>query len=325
MAVRWLTRLQHRFADVANLLEFSLSPLKQWNTTIQQTVQTKNTAKSLLKLEQWGGSQVGSGGFVWGGARRLAHHFSIHGDGCAAQSNSNTTKKVNTTDACTTTVTTTTTTSDNAILGRLWNTLNVLELGAGTGAVGLVCATLGAKSVTLSDQKSFIYPKGGLQGTEKGETVKKGRSLLDLMSINVASFNDKTKENKNNECLVSVRELLWGGSIVKLPHQMYDVICAADVLLFSSGHEALTKTLRALSGQETVVLIEHTDRLTGNGDDYPSDLIHFFKCVEKDALWTCTIVRDHGRHLTLRMVRTKTGETPFLMSSVAPRLTLQAR
>ena len=66
---------------------------------------------------------------------------------------------------------------------------------------------------------------------------------------------------------------------------------------------ALLKTLRALSGAETVVLIEHTDRNGGAGDEYPSDLLNFLHLVENEGLWLPAVVRDHGCHLTLRMVQ----------------------
>lgn len=45
----------------------------------------------------------------------------------------------------------------------------------------------------------------------------------------------------------------------------------------------------------------------------------FFKVLEVGAIWTPTIIRDHGRHLTVRMLRTKEGEVPFVVGDIAAR------
>lgn len=120
---------------------------------------------------------------------------------------------------------------------------------------------------------------------------------------------------------VSVREMLFGDKemLALLPHKKYDLICASDVLLFTSAHVALDSTLRSLSDKDTVVLIEHTDRETGKGNDYPIDLMSFFKVLEAGGLWTPSIIRDHGRHLTVRMVWMKEGDAPFTVGDMAAR------
>ncbi len=54
----------------------------------------------------------------------------------------------------------------------------------------------------------------------------------------------------------------------------------------------------------TVVLFEHTDRGLWEGDYlYPLDLARFLAAVEAEGRWESTVVRDVGRHITLRMVR----------------------
>eukprot|EP01051_Picozoa_sp_SAG22_P005870 SAG22_NODE_363_length_11694_cov_40.815783_9_plen_129_part_00 len=93
-----------------------------------------------------------------------------------------------------------------------------------------------------------------------------------------------------------------GQGQVRVPHRAFDVICGGDILLFTAAHSDLLATLRMLSSESTVVLIEHTDR-SNMTTAFPEDLKHFLALVADDGLWRPTIVRDVGRHITVRMVR----------------------
>ena len=267
-----LTRALHRCSDMVNILTFSLCPFSKWQTELR-------VGSSRLQLEQWPGAKVGSGGFVWGAARRLSEYLEQHGDGCEEHSSSSLGYK------------------GQAVGGRPWGGLNVLELGSGTGAGGLAALALGAANVTLTDQAKFIYPSGDRKAGDLP------RSLLDLMRNNASANTMGTGVSVRE---ASVREMLWGDDsemINELPHSTFDLVCAADVLLFEAAHEALLQTLSAVSGKATVVLIEHTDRAGGDGQELPPDLVRFVAKAATEGIWHTAIVRNHGRHLTLRMVR----------------------
>jgi len=166
----------------------------------------------------------------------------------------------------------------------------------------LVASCLGANSVTLTHQGSFGYPDGDNSSSAPKET------LLDLLRVNVA-LNAKVSSTT-----VKVSEMLWGDALhlqrVGANGGTYDLICGADILLFTSAHIELLLTLRQLSNVSTVVLLEHTDR-ADNEQEFPPDLKLFLVAVAADGLWLPSIVKDHGRHITIRMVRTDVGDPPF--------------
>ena len=146
--------------------------------------------------------------------------------------------------------------------------------------------------MTLSDQAEFCYPLG------EGRAHKPEESLLDLASENVR----RNAAKLGRPPIVS--KLLWGDltDMSDLPHAKYDLICGADVLLFSEALPELLSTLRHLSTASTIVLIEHTDRGV-IADEFPKDLQFFFAAVAADKLWWPVVVRDDGCHITLRLAR----------------------
>ena len=91
---------------------------------------------------------------------------------------------------------------------------DVLELGAGTGAVGLVCALLGARSVTMTDRDE---------------------ATLALMHAN-ARLNGHYDPNAS--CEVSARALDWG-DLATYHARAYNLIVAADVLYLPEHCDAL--------------------------------------------------------------------------------------
>ena len=102
--------------------------------------------------------------------------------------------------------------------------VDVLELGAGVGAVGLVCASLGARSVTLTDRDE---------------------AALSLMHTNVR-LNGHYDATAVSACEVSVERLDWGdvGTYVHPPNA-FDFVVAADVLYLPEHCEALPDAVAA--------------------------------------------------------------------------------
>ena len=267
----YFERFCHRFADSWTVLTFGL-PFGALPTRV-------HVGATTLYLKQWSGNLVGSGGYVWGASRRLCTYLEAYGDGSPRNE------------------------SESAVQSRAVETLRLLSLGSGAGACGLAAAVLGFAHVTLSDQASFRYPSD-LANAEG--PAPPAQTLVDLARENVRWNEDALSRSLTS---VSVARLLWGDRADHdaLPHATYDVICGSDILLFMNGLPQLLATLRCLSKDSTVVLIEHSDRGVWEGQvyGYPPELKNFFRAVEADGLWQPSVVRDVGRHITLRMVRRK--------------------
>uniref|UniRef100_S4RP52 Valosin containing protein lysine (K) methyltransferase n=1 Tax=Petromyzon marinus TaxID=7757 RepID=S4RP52_PETMA len=125
----------------------------------------------------------------------------------------------------------------------------VLELGAGTGAVGLVAASCGAY-VTLTDLPQF----------------------MDLIETNI----------KDNSALLKGRAqakvLEWGKSIEEfLPHP--DYILMADCIYYEQSLEPLVRTLGALSGPNTLVICCYEERTAGRN---PLIQSRFIQLIEQE-------------------------------------------
>jgi len=108
--------------------------------------------------------------------------------------------------------------------GRWLENKHVLELGSGTGLLGLVAARLGAASVTLTDLPSE----------------------LDLLRANVARNDAASSPTR-------VEPLVWGdetGMLELIPGSGFDVVLCCD-LVYRNGDErqrALARTMRRALG-----------------------------------------------------------------------------
>uniref|UniRef100_A0A803V8N3 Valosin containing protein lysine methyltransferase n=1 Tax=Ficedula albicollis TaxID=59894 RepID=A0A803V8N3_FICAL len=125
----------------------------------------------------------------------------------------------------------------------------VLELGAGTGAVGIMAATLGA-NVTVTDLEE----------------------LQELLLINI----------ENNKHLVtgSVRAkvLKWGEDVTEFQPPP-DYILMADCIYYEESLEPLLKTLKDLTGPDTRVLCCYEQRTMGKNPEIERK---YFELLQKD-------------------------------------------
>ncbi|XP_045605826.1 protein N-lysine methyltransferase METTL21D isoform X3 [Procambarus clarkii] len=128
---------------------------------------------------------------------------------------------------------------------------HVVELGSGTGCVGLTAALLGASKVTITDLPQF----------------------LPLMRKNIHQNQDIL------ECVVDARELTWGnleqGAALTAP----DVLVLADCIYYEESLEPLVTTVRSLCRSNTTVIISYEERTTGNKPQLQS---RFFELMEEN-------------------------------------------
>ncbi|KAF6722255.1 Protein N-lysine methyltransferase METTL21A [Oryzias melastigma] len=103
----------------------------------------------------------------------------------------------------------------------------VIELGAGTGLVGIVTALLGAQ-VTITDRAP----------------------ALDFLSANV-----KANLPPDSQDSAVVSELTWGEGLEHYPAGGFDLILGADIVYLEDTFASLLRTLLHLCHDSTVVLL----------------------------------------------------------------------
>ena len=126
-----------------------------------------------------------------------------------------------------------------------WAGKSVLELGAGTGLVGLVAACLGA-NVTLTDLKEVVPLL--TDNIERNRTVIEGRA----------------------EGMI----LKWG---VETKLGIPDVILMSDLVYYTEALEPLCETLTELTDEHTQVLFCYEERDTGNKKELEERFFNYLK------------------------------------------------
>ncbi|XP_018516573.1 protein N-lysine methyltransferase METTL21A [Lates calcarifer] len=102
-----------------------------------------------------------------------------------------------------------------------------IELGAGTGLVGIVAALLGAK-VTITDREP----------------------ALDFLSANV-----KANLPPDSQGSATVSELTWGHHLELYPAGGFDLVLGADIVYLEDTFVPLLQTLEHLCSETSVVLL----------------------------------------------------------------------
>ena len=130
----------------------------------------------------------------------------------------------------------------------------VLDLGAGTGAVGLAAAALGARKTVLSDADSTVTVASANGWEERGRLA----TLADNVTLN------------GRDDVMSVAALRWGdeahlSSLCSRWPVGFQTIVASDVLYSPRMYDGLEATIRALAAPDAVVVLSYPVR---HGDEY---------------------------------------------------------
>mmetsp|Transcript_22032 Transcript_22032/g.32548 ORF Transcript_22032/g.32548 Transcript_22032/m.32548 type:complete len:342 (+) Transcript_22032:91-1116(+) len=151
---------------------------------------------------------------------------------------------------------------------------NCVEVGSGTGAVGLFAAGLGARHVVLTDCKpppdSVMYTTDGTSGDLP---VDGSDAILNLLQQN----NLANQEIFPSRTRVDVMELNWknqshvervvkaaskGGGEREEEYDGYRMVFASDVTHFSLMHEPLASTIaKLLRPDDGVCILSHQERM----------------------------------------------------------------
>ncbi|XP_068208641.1 protein N-lysine methyltransferase METTL21D-like [Palaemon carinicauda] len=113
---------------------------------------------------------------------------------------------------------------------------SVVELGAGTGFLGLAAALMGASKVTITDLPEFVH----------------------LMEKNIEENRHVIKGQ------VKAKALEWGNKEHIDAIDKPKVILVADCIYYEKSLEPLISTLRSISGPHTTILLSYEERTTGN-------------------------------------------------------------
>ncbi|XP_069495076.1 protein N-lysine methyltransferase METTL21D isoform X2 [Ambystoma mexicanum] len=187
----------------------------------------------------------------------------------------------------------------NADSGHAFRGRSVLELGAGTGAVGLVAAVLGA-NVTITDLED----------------------VQDLLKINI----------ENNKHLITgsvdAKVLKWGENVSEfLPAP--DYILIADCIYYEQSLEPMLKTLKELTGPDTIILCCYEQRTMGKN---PAIERNYFELLQVDFEWEAVPLNKHDEeyrsediHILCIHRKNKENRDPYQQCPLLLRMRLEDR
>ena len=240
-----------------------------------------------LELRQaWSEEEVGTGAAVWDAAAALADDLARDGAAVAlSRWEGMRARGAEDRDAARHTARTVNVTRGDA--RRWWRNKVVVELGAGLGAASLAAAALGARALATDGDEAVV--------TLCVENAVANEQAVVSTATRLASFldnDDGARSEKNTEDTFSPQtpkcaRLLWGDDgdarlalewvravhTETNPHRETksdsypDAILLADVVYGENASvwRSLVKTLKTLSGPNTVIVLSHARRGRGEG------------------------------------------------------------
>ncbi|XP_078089371.1 EEF1A lysine methyltransferase 3-like [Mustelus asterias] len=132
----------------------------------------------------------------------------------------------------------------------------VIELGSGTGIVGILAALLGGY-VTMTDKPKVL------------------KQIETNVSINIPSVCRHR---------VNIRPLMWGENHTNF-NPAYDFILGSDIVYSSVVYPALIETLRYLADQGATIYLSSELRKSNGSPDFHNNLLpHYFNCQVVDRI-----------------------------------------
>ncbi|XP_051869422.1 EEF1A lysine methyltransferase 3-like [Pristis pectinata] len=132
----------------------------------------------------------------------------------------------------------------------------VIELGSGTGTVGILATLLGGE-VTMTDKPNIL------------------KQIENNVSINIPSACRHR---------VKVRALTWGEDHTSFPTD-YDFILGSDIVYSSLSYPALMETLRYLANQGATIYLSSELRARNRSSSFHEEVLpQHFKCQVADKL-----------------------------------------
>ncbi|XP_052247351.1 protein N-lysine methyltransferase METTL21D-like isoform X2 [Dreissena polymorpha] len=136
--------------------------------------------------------------------------------------------------------------------GHAWRNKCVVELGAGTGVVGLLVASYGAKTI-MTDLAEFVP----------------------LIEYNI-DFNKTLFQME-----ASAKTLKWGEPTVDTPeYRNIDVVIVADCIYYDESLEPLVNTMYDLCSKDTFVYCCYEERTTGNKPELQRRFIYHLRSLK---------------------------------------------